>query len=276
LPRPILFLTDYGLEDELVGTCHAVIARLAPDARVIDLTHAVPPQDVLAGALSLAAAVPYAPADAVWLAVVDPGVGTERRAVAVEAGKAVLVGPDNGLLSLACEDLGGPARAVAIEANRVAPGPVSTTFHGRDVFAPATALIAAGARLDDLGDPVDPESLVRLTVPSPEIEPGRLRVRVLTVDRFGNVRLAARERDLQGAELAEAEAVTVGAEVAGEEAAERMVVAERARTYADVPEAHDALIVDSAGWLAVARNLGSAADGLRVATGDFVILSERR
>jgi S-adenosylmethionine hydrolase len=276
LARPILFLTDYGLEDELVGTCHAVIARLAPDARVIDLTHAVPPQDVLAGALSLAAAVPYAPADAVWLAVVDPGVGTERRAVAVEAGKGVLVGPDNGLLSLACEDLGGPARAVAIEANRVAPGPVSTTFHGRDVFAPATALIAAGARLDDLGDPVDPQSLVRLTVPSPEIEPGRLRVRVLTVDRFGNVRLAARERDLQGAGLAEAEAITVAAEVAGEEAAERMVAAQRARTYADVPEGHDALIVDSAGWLAVARNLGSAADGLRVATGDFVILSERR
>jgi S-adenosylmethionine hydrolase len=276
LPRPILFLSDYGLEDELVGTCHAVIARLAPDARVIDLTHAVPPQDVLAGAVSLAAAVPYAPADAVWLAVVDPGVGTERRAVAVEAGKAVLVGPDNGLLSLACEDLGGPARAVAIEANRVAPGPVSTTFHGRDVFAPATALVATGARLDDLGGPVELASLVRLTVPSPEIEPGRLRVRVLTVDRFGNVRLAAREPDLERAGLGAADAVTVAAELAGEEAAERMVVAQRARTYADVPEAHEALIVDSAGWLAVARNLGSAADRLRVATGDFVILSERR
>lgn len=276
MPRPILFLTDYGLEDELVGTCHAVIARLAPDAQVIDLTHAVPRQDVLAGALSLAAAVAYAPADAVWLAVVDPGVGTDRRAVAVEAGKAVLVGPDNGLLSLAWEDLGGPTRAVAIEANRVAPGPVSTTFHGRDVFAPATALLSAGARLDDLGDSVDPASMVRLTLPSPEVEPGRIRVRVLTVDRFGNVRLAAQEPDLQRAGLADADVLTVVAEVAGEEAAERMVVAHRAQTYADVPEGHDALIVDSAGWLAVARNLGSAADGLRVATGDFVFLSERR
>lgn len=276
MPRPILFLTDYGLQDELVGTCHAVIARLAPDARVIDLTHAVPPQDVLAGALSVAAAVPYAPADAVWLAVVDPGVGTDRRAVVVEAGKAILVGPDNGVLSLAWEELGGPARAVAIDADRVAPGPVSSTFHGRDVFAPAAALIAAGARVDDLGEPVDPASLVRLTVPPPGIGPGRLRVRVLTIDRFGNVRLAAQEPDLQRAGLTDADAVTIAAEVAGEEAADRMVVARRARTYADVPEGHDALIVDSAGWLAVARNLGSAADGLRVATGDFVILSERR
>jgi S-adenosylmethionine hydrolase len=220
--------------------------------------------------------VPYAPADAVWLAVVDPGVGTDRGAVAVEAGKAAMVGPDNGLLSLAWEDLGGPARAVAIDEKRVAPGPVSTTFHGRDVFAPAAALIAGGARLDDLGEPVDPASLVRLTVPSPEIEPGRLRVRVLTTDRFGNVRLAAKEQDLDRAALGGADAVTVAAEVAGEEAAHRMMVAVRARTYADVPEGQDALIVDSAGWLAVVRNHGNAADALRVATGDFVILAERR
>lgn len=269
MPRPILFLTDYGLDDELVGTCHAVVARLAPDVRLIDLTHAVPRHDVLAGALSLAAATPHAPADAVWLAVVDPGVGTERRAVAVEAGESVLVGPDNGLLSLAWEALGGAGRAVAIDPVRVAPGPVSATFHGRDVFAPAAARIAAGEDLSELGDRVDPASLVRLTVPAPAIEPGRLRARVLAVDRFGNVRLAAREADLEGAGLA-------GDDAIGVEAGDRGVTARRARTYADVPEGLDALIVDSAGWLAVVRNQGSAAEALRVATGDFVNLAARR
>jgi S-adenosylmethionine hydrolase len=269
LPRPILFLTDYGLDDELVGICHAVVARIAPEVRVIDLTHAVAPHDVLAGALFLSSAVPYAPDDAVWLAVVDPGVGTERRAVAVEAGSAVLVGPDNGLLSLAWDELGGARHAVAIDAERVAPGPVSATFHGRDVFAPAAARIASGAGLEELGSLVDPESLVRLTVPGPEVEPGKLRARVLGVDRFGNVRLAARETDLGRAGLADEQALAV-------EAGDRQVVAPRVRTYGEIGDGEEAVLVDSGGWLSVARNRSSAAQTLRVTTGDFVILAGRR
>ena len=269
MPRPILFLTDYGLDDDLVGMCHAVIARIVPEVRVIDLTHGVPPHDVMAGALSLSSAVPYAPRDAVWLAVVDPGVGTERRAVAVEAGSARLVGPDNGLLSLAWDALGGPGLAVAIDAERVAPGPASATFHGRDVFAPAAARLASGTGIEELGSSVDPSSLVRIEVPGPEIQPGRVRARVLDVDRFGNLRLAAREPDLERAGLAEEAALSV-------EAGERQVVAPRVPTYGDVAGGEDAVLVDSAGWVAVARNRSSAAEALRVATGDFVILTRRR
>ncbi|HEX2031999.1 MAG TPA: SAM-dependent chlorinase/fluorinase, partial [Actinomycetota bacterium] len=203
MARPILFLTDYGLDDEFVGVCHAVMARLAPEARVIDLTHGIPPQDVMAGALALSEAVPHAPPDAVYLGVVDPGVGTERRAVAVAAGGALLVGPDNGLLLLAARALGGVERAVEIDAGRVVSGPVSATFHGRDVFAPAAARLAVSGDLRSLGGGVDPASLVSLEPDEPRVGPGRLTTTVLGIDRFGNVRLAARAADLGAAGLGE-------------------------------------------------------------------------
>ena len=144
MSRPIVFLTDYGRSDAFVGICHGVMARIAPDARVIDLTHAVPRQDVLRGAVELARAVPYMPADAVYVAVVDPGVGSDRRAVAVAAGASLLVGPDNGVLSLAWDALGGVTEAVEIASPAVVLAPVSRTFHGRDIFAPAAAHLAAG------------------------------------------------------------------------------------------------------------------------------------
>src|SRR6266511_4683271 len=134
----ITFLSDYGLEDHFVGVCHGVIARIAPNARVIDLAHGIPPQDVLRGAMVLAGAAPFMPEDAVYLGVVDPDVGGPRGAVAVRAASgALLVGPDNGLLSLAWEALGGAEAAVEIAAPDVLLEPVSATFHGRDVFAPA-------------------------------------------------------------------------------------------------------------------------------------------
>ena len=202
MTRPIVFLTDYGHRDPFVGTCHGVIAKIAPDARVIDLTHAVPRQDVLRGAVELARSIPYMPTDAVFVAVVDPGVGSDRREVALTAGPALLVGPDNGVLSLAAETLGGVDAAVEISSEEVVLSPVSRTFHGRDVFAPAAAHLAAGTALEDLGPPVDPSSLQRLEVPRPMVAAGAVGARVTITDGFGNVQTNATEQDLEDAGVA--------------------------------------------------------------------------
>jgi S-adenosylmethionine hydrolase len=149
--RPIVFLTDYGLGDEFVGVCHGVMERIAPDVTVIDLTHAIPREDVVQGALTLGRAVRFMPDDAVYLAVVDPGVGSDRRAIGVAcASGAVLVGPDNGLLSMAWDELGGARLAAEITSSAVRLEPMSETFHGRDIFAPAAAHLARGMALDEL------------------------------------------------------------------------------------------------------------------------------
>ena len=260
MTRPIVFLTDYGLADEFVGVCHGVIARIAPEARVIDLTHQVARQDVLKGAIVLSRAVGFMPADAVFLAVVDPGVGSERRAVAVEARSgAALVGPDNGLLSMAWQELGGAERAVEIAADDVLLRPVSRTFHGRDVFAPAAAHLAAGRALDELGPRVAVEDLQMLELPGPMVTPGVVGARVMGVDNFGNVQL-----NVTAAELADAGIVgslTVGA---------REIP--RAGAFSDVPRGACAAIVDSQGYIAIVVNQGSAAQLLGLSPGDAVVL----
>lgn len=268
MTRPILFLSDFGLDDEYVGLCHAVMARVAPEARVIDLHHGIPPRDVPTGALTLAHAVAYAPEDSVYLAVVDPGVGTGRRGVAVEAGPAVLVGPDNGVLTLAAEVLGGMRRAVALEPGRVVSWPVSDTFHGRDVFAPAAARLATGAAPSEVGTQIEVDTLSELLVGEPLVEDGRVATTVIGVDRFGNVRLGARPEELDRAGLTEAELVLVrgGAPVP----------VRRARTFGELEPSTFGLLADSAGWLAVARNGDSAADLLGLSRGDAVELGPLR
>src|SRR4051794_16398862 len=157
---PVTFLSDYGLEDDFVGVVHAVIARIAPDARVIDLTHGIARHDVRSGALTLARALPYAPAG-VHLAVVDPEVGAERRAVAFRcaADDRLLVGPDNGLLMPAAAALGGAVEAVDISRSAHRLEPVAATFHGRDVFGPVAAALAAGAPFLGAGDPMGVDEL---------------------------------------------------------------------------------------------------------------------
>ena len=208
--RPIVFISDFGLDDEFVGICHGVIARIAPESRVIDLTHGVPGQDVVRAALLLAESLPYVPQDAVFLAVVDPGVGTDRRAVAVRTRQgAVLAGPDNGVLSQAWSRLGGAVEAVEITSPEVILPGGSHTFHGRDVFAPAAALLAGGMELGALGPSVEIESLARVEALEPEVHPGRLHAQVLGIDRFGNVQLTIRADHLEQAELADATVVQV-------------------------------------------------------------------
>src|ERR671915_1809082 len=181
--RPITFLSDYGLADEFVGVVHGVIARLCPEARVIDLVHGIPRQDVRAGAAVLSRALPYVPAG-VHLAVVDPEVGARRRAIALRTAEddRLLVGPDNGLLIPAAERFGGVAEAVEISSSPWRLEPVSATFHGRDVFAPVAARLAAGAPLGDAGPPLEPVELVPLDLPQPRRAAGELVATVIGVD----------------------------------------------------------------------------------------------
>jgi hypothetical protein len=228
---------------------------------VIDLTHAVPRQDVLRGAVELARAVPYMPADAVYVAIVDPGVGSDRRALAASAGASLLVGPDNGVLSLAWDALGGIDEAVEIESPDVVLAPVSRTFHGRDVFAPAAAHLAAGRALSDLGSSIDPSSLERLDVPGPMVAPGAVGARVTTTDGFGNVQLNATELDLHAAGVAGGRVLVVNGR--------RLP---RAGTFAELPEREPGLIVDSDGHLAIVVNQGNAAAMLGLAAGDAVVV----
>ncbi|MFN2545566.1 MAG: S-adenosyl-l-methionine hydroxide adenosyltransferase family protein [Actinomycetota bacterium] len=266
--RPIVFCSDYGLSDEFVGVCHGVIARIAPDARVIDLVHGIPAMNVVHGAALLCSAVGYMPADAVFLAVVDPGVGSDRKAVAVEAsGGALLVGPDNGLLSLAWDALGGAARVVEITSPDVILEPRSQTFHGRDVFAPAAARLASGADLGSFGPALPVDGLTVVSVAPPTVTAGDVRCAVLSIDRFGNVQLSAREEHLAKAGLAEADEFALDTDEAG------AITLRRARTFADVGWGEAALLSDSAGWLTGAVNGGSLAEALRVHVGDPVVLT---
>jgi S-adenosylmethionine hydrolase len=260
MSRPIVFLTDYGRADEFVGVCHGVIASIAPDVRVIDLTHDVPRQDVMRGALILGRATKYMPDDAVYVAVVDPGVGTERRSIAVRAATgAYLVGPDNGLLSPAWQALGGAEAAASVADPRVMLFPVSKTFHGRDVFAPAAAHLASGAGLEALGPALDPGALRTLEMPVPMVADGALGCRVIGVDGFGNVQLNARAGDLEAAGIRDL------LQVAGR-------AVPKVGIFADVPEGILAAIIDSQGYLALVVNHGSAAQMLNLKEGAAVVL----
>ena len=258
---PITFLSDYGLADEFVGVVHAVIAHESPTARVIDLSHGVPRQSVLAGALMLARALPYAP-PGVHLAVVDPDVGARRRAVALRTAldDRLLVGPDNGLLMPAAERFGVVTEAVEISHSPWRLEPLSATFHGRDLFAPVAARLAAGEALGNAGTPLDPEELVRLELPQPRKgKQGRLTAHAMIVDGFGNVQLDARPGDLQ-ARIGHP--VAIGADGHS---------ARYLRTFADAEPGELLLYEDAAGMLALAVNGGEAAAELGgVAPGDEV------
>lgn len=258
MPRPLTFLSDYGLDDDFVGVCHAVIARIAPTARIIDLTHGIPRHDVRSGALMLRRALPYT-SPGVHLAVVDPEVGAERRSVALRTAEEdrLLVGPDNGLLSLAAARLGGVVEAVDIDRSSLRLEPVSATFHGRDLFAPVAAALAAGAALGDAGEPLDPDELVGIDMPAARLEDGVLVAHVLAVDRFGNVMLDAEHEQLTGSGVRLGRAVTVNDEPA-------LCVS----TFADVPAGALLLYQDAYWTLALAVNRGSAAAHLGVAVDD--------
>jgi S-adenosylmethionine hydrolase len=262
MARVVTFMSDYGTADEFVGVVHGVIARLCPEARVIDLGHGVPRQDVAAGARMLARALPYAPAG-VHLAVVDPDVGARRRAVALRTAEEdrLLVGPDNGLLLDAADRFGGVAEAMEVSASPWRLEPVSATFHGRDVFAPVAARLAAGEPLAEAGTPLDPDELVRLEPSRARVEGESLVAHVLGADGFGNVALDASHADLAGTgvRMGRPVVVRVGA---------RRAAGVYARTFADVRLGDLLLYEDAGGALAVAVNGGDARALLGARTGD--------
>jgi S-adenosylmethionine hydrolase len=264
--RPITFLSDYGYEDEFAGVCRAVIARIAPGATIVDLTHGIPRHAVEAGAATLDHALPFAP-PGVHLAVVDPGVGSPRRAIAVRVPEddRVLVGPDNGLLSFAIDGFGGAAEAVDVSFSKFRLEPISATFHGRDIFAPVAAQLARGAKLADAGEAIDPGSLMTLERTEPTFEGGRVVAHVVSVDRYGNVALDVRDEDLPKTGLRMGHGVAL--EAAGQERAAVFTL-----TFADVDPGGLILYEDSNRNLAIAQNRGNAAEALRIAAGDEVVL----
>jgi len=261
--RPVItLLTDYGIADEFAGVLQGVIAGICPEARVINLSHGVVSHDVRGGAAVLAQSLPYMPVG-IHVAIVDPTVGSKRRAVALRlADGRILVGPDNGLLWPAAELAGGVEQAVEISRSRWRIEPVSATFHGRDIFAPVAAHLAAGEPLEQAGDPLDPWLLTRIETPRARREGGALVAIVNSTDRFGNVQLAAAHEDLEGLGLQLGDAVRVQVE-SGE-----VHVGTYGRTFSDVDEGRLLLFEDSGRRLALAFNRGSAVARLGLRGGD--------
>jgi S-adenosylmethionine hydrolase len=259
--KPITFLTDYGTDDEFAGVCRAVIARIAPDAAVIDLSHGVPRHDVRRAALMLRNALPYTP-EGVHLVVVDPGVGTTRRAVALRVADEdrLLVGPDNGVLWPAAERLGGVVEAVDIARSPWRLEPVSATFHGRDIFAPVAAHLANGEPLGAGGEPCDPATLEVLELPRPHLDGEAMVAHALHVDRYGNVVLDATHEDVAGSGLRLGRAVDL-------ESGPNRLRAHYAVTFADVAAGEALVYEDAQRSLAVAVNRGDAAEALGLSPG---------
>jgi S-adenosylmethionine hydrolase len=258
----ITFLTDFGLQDDFVGTCHGVIAGIAPDARVIDVTHGIAPQAVLQGALVLRNTIGYLPVG-VHLAVVDPDVGGDRQAIAVRTRDGrTFVGPDNGLLLLAADEAGVEAAHELTEPRYRLPD-ISRTFHARDIFAPAAAHLANGVSIEELGRALDPGSLVRIDVPAPELGRTQIGATVLSVDRFGNVATNVRREHIEALGLADGDRVEIRltfdryfAVVAG--------------AFADAPPGELLLYEDSYGLVTLAISRGNAARLTGVSSGDEV------
>ena len=260
----ISFLTDYGLVDEFVGVCKSVVAQLAPGSQVIDITHDLPVHDIRAGSLALVRSVQYL-ADGVVLAIVDPGVGTTRRAVAVTAGSLIFVGPDNGLLAPAVAMLGGAIAAVELtndDYHLAAPGP---TFAGRDVFAPVAAHLSAGVPLDRFGPEIDPVTLLPSVLPLSRVEGEEVTGEVLWVDRFGNAQLNIDPTEVE--DFGVVVTLRWGSTTR---------TAHRAVTYGDIKTGQIGLVVDSYGLVSICLDQRSAAAELGLAAGVGVKLGAAR
>jgi S-adenosyl-L-methionine hydrolase (adenosine-forming) len=258
----ITFLSDFGLKDDFVGTCHGVMKRIAPDAQIIDITHGIPPTAVLEGALVLANTVGYMPVG-VHLAVVDPGVGGPRRALALrDREDRLYVGPDNGLL-LPAASRTGIAAAHELANPAYALESISRTFHGRDLFSPAAAHLASGVPLDALGPPLDPEGLVALDLPEPVFTDGLVVATLLYVDSFGNIALNLTREDV------ERMGIVSGTRAELEHAGERYY-AVMARTFADARPGDVILYEDSYANMSVAISRGSAARMLHASPGQQI------
>jgi S-adenosyl-L-methionine hydrolase (adenosine-forming) len=261
----LTFLTDYGLEDAFVAVCHAVAFQIAPDIQITDITHLIPLGDIRRGATVLAQAVPYFP-PAVHVAVVDPGVGTARRGVAVAAGNALFVGPDNGVLSVAVAAAGGATRAVSLTNRGLWRDTTAATFHGRDIFLPVATRLATGMPLDEAGEPLDVNSLVTLSQPEYRVTRNGAEAEVVTVDGFGNAQLS-----LPGADAPRAGLIP-GATVLLAWGGKAITVPFRT-AFGEVAPGEPLCYRDSGDWVAIAVAGGDAARLLGLRTGTKITLT---
>ncbi len=262
----ISFLSDFGHTDEFVGVVHGVIARIAPKVRVIDITHGVVRGDIHGGAMALTRAVQFMP-DGVFLAVVDPGVGTERRAIAARTSVGFFVGPDNGLLAPAVAIVGGADLTVSLEDPRFQLPSSGATFHGRDVFGPAAAVLASGeAKIEDLGPVLAPDSITPLLIPLAEkTASGGVKATVLWVDTFGNVQFNVGPDDLGAIDIAEGDDVAVLVNLTTQRI-------EWGHSYGDVDEGDAVMHVDSHGQIAIGVRGGRADEAFSIGVGDSVVI----
>ena len=259
----ISLLTDFGARDPSAAILHGVIASIAPEARIIDISHEVRKFAIRDGALLLWCALPYLPVGA-HVAVVDPGVGTERRPVALRVNRGdVLIGPDNGLLMAAAEVLGGVTQARLLEAHAYRLRKVSASFHGRDIFAPAAAHLSAGVALEAFGRAIDPADLVRSPIAEAVVEAGTLRSSIVYIDTFGNVKLAGLRGDLEAAigPVARGDRVELAFAAHGERHARVQAVPWRS-TFGEAQPGEILLYEDSYGRICIAENQGDAASDL--------------
>lgn len=264
--RFVTFTSDYGLEDEFVGVCRGVMKRFAPEVEILDISHGIPPQDVASGAAVLAQAVRFMP-PAVHLAIVDPGVGTRRRAVVIGTRDGPpLVGPDNGLLWLAAEALGGAVQAHAISRRDLFLQPVSRTFHGRDIFAPVAARLALGLPPEEVGPPIRVEDLARLLTPASRVDDDHVHGQIVQTDHFGNLQLNVHRQELEGAGMMLGD--TLELRVGG-----KSYLVPYCETFGEVAPGKLAVLEDSYRRIAVAVNQGNAEKRLEARRGDPVILA---
>jgi S-adenosyl-L-methionine hydrolase (adenosine-forming) len=258
--RPLItFMSDFGLDDWFVGVVHGVLHGLCPEMRIVDLTHAIAPGDVARAAFVLEAAAPDFPTGTVHLAVVDPGVGTERRALAVSAHRQYFVGPDNGLLEWALTD--PSAEAYALHDPRFFRQPVSRTFHGRDVFAPVAAHLANGEDASRMGPRVT--DALRLKLPEARFTDGALAGEVMRIDRFGNALTNLNETSIAAAFPKATEkdlSVQVG----------RRRLDGIARSYGDAPIGTVVAVMGSSGRLEIAQVGGAVSAYMGIGVGDPV------
>jgi S-adenosyl-L-methionine hydrolase (adenosine-forming) len=262
--RPICFLSDFGLADDFVGTCKGVMLGIAPGVAIVDLTHEVPGFKIEVGAEILQHATRYMPDDAIYLAVVDPGVGTERWALALRTENgAFLVGPDNGLLVPAADALGGILEVVLLTSRRYFVHPVSNTFHGRDVFAAVAAHLAAGVELPELGEAVDPASLVSLSIPGVEEEGEGITARIISIDRYGNARLSVMQEE-SGLQYGAALRIDAG---------DGEMPVRYLETFGSAKAGELVLVPDSHWRLSLAINKGNAAHALGLKVGAKVLMA---
>jgi S-adenosylmethionine hydrolase len=269
MTAPISFISDFGHGDEFVGVVHGVLAKLAPDSRVIDVGHRFPRGNVKAAALALTRAIQYLP-EGVCLAVVDPGVGTDRKAIAAATEWGIFVGPDNGLLSPAVAIVGGSTQIVSIENPEARIPSPGETFHGRDVFAPAAALLASGeATIDELGPELGGDEIVPLLLPLTEVDGSVITGEAWWVDNFGNVQTNVAPEDLALLGMGPGDTVTV-------KVGSTLHSVPWVTSYGDVGEGEVLLHVDSVGLLAIAIRGGRADEEMNLSEGVSVSLAGRK